>query len=157
MSASTEIKRGVDALTYFHNRALRYPENYSISFDDLKIRLSEVSKGQFLSGFGFAIENSELSERDVRESMERLADAGAGKIPSRWNDFFNALHREPSGFSFDALVSTVKSTASDIGSGLKQVGDVSIDTLKNAGGYVKFLPMLAFLGIGAYIWFRVKK
>lgn len=157
MSASIDIKKGSDALVYFHNQALRYPENYSMSFDELKLKLSNMSNGNFLSGFGFAINSAEIPDSTVEESMIRLADAGNGKLPSRWMDFFNALNRDPSGFSFDSVVSTIKSTASDIGAGLKQVGDVSIDTLKNAGDYVKFLPLLAFLGLASYVWFRVKK
>jgi hypothetical protein len=156
-SAANEIKLGSDALTYFHNQALRYPDNYSMSFEQLKEVMSKKSNGQFLSGLGFAIETAKLPERDVRESMERLADAGEGKIPVRWNDFFNALNRDPSGFSFDAFIGTVKDTASDIGEGLVQVGGVAKDTLKAAGGYVTYLPLMAFLGLGAFIWFRVKK
>lgn len=156
MSATNDIKRGKDALMYFHNASIKFP-SYDISFERLIQILAEKSHDQFLSGFGFAIVSAEISERDVRAAMERLALKAKGQIPARWVDFFNALNKDPSGFSFEAVGATIKGSLSDIGSGFKKVGDISIETLKNAGSLVTYLPYVAFAGVIAFVWFRVKR
>ena len=157
MGASEDIKRGSDALVYFHNEALKYEAYGNMSFDLLKQKLSDDSHGEFLSGFGFAINTAELNESEVRRSMESLADAGQGRLPARWMDFFNALKKDPSGFSFEAFVDVTANTARDVLTGVQKVGDTAVETLKNASGLVTYLPYLAFAGLAAYIYFRVKK
>lgn len=157
MSAVNDIKRGHDALVVFHNASSRYDAYGNMSFDQLLSIMSEKSNGQFLDGFGFAINSAELEDEDVFNSMQRLADAGQGKIPARWTDFFNALKKDPSGFSFEALAFVTKESISDLGDGLVEIGETAKETLENAKGLVAYLPYLAFAGLGFYIFMRAKR
>ncbi len=153
-----DTKRAAEALTMFHNEALKFPQNYAISFDELVAKLQASSHGAFMSGFGFGINQAEMSDSQVRSAMIHLADAGEGRLPAKWNDFFNALTQEATTFRFaDAASATISGTVKDLGDGLKEVGDTAIQTLKNAGGLVTMLPYLAFGGLALYIYFRVKK
>jgi hypothetical protein len=123
-----EIK-GRAALVHFHNEALDFPENYHFSFEELVSALQKKSNGQFLDGFGFAINSAEMSESAIKTAMINLADAGEGQLPAKWNDFFNALTKEATKFSFvDAATYTAAQTAKDLAVGAQQVGNAVIQT-----------------------------
>lgn len=158
MSAANDIKAGRDALVYFHNEALKYPENYRLSFEELVNYYQTQAHGQFLEGFGFAITATEMSDRKVRDALIDLAQSGKGKLPAKWMDFFNAIQKGAAEISFtEAANAVLIGTARDIGTGLAAVGETVIDTAKNASGLVTMLPYVAFAGVIGYVYFRVKK
>ena len=91
-----EIKKGKEALLYFHNASLKYSSYPLSSVDELAIQVSGSEKKApiFLEGLGFAIYEAgsvQLSDSRVRGVMESLAYQGKGKVPDSMNAFFNAL------------------------------------------------------------------
>lgn len=158
VNASNDIKRAKDALTFFHNKALSYSDNYNFQAGELFSFLNDRQNGQFLEGFGFAINAGDVSETKVKNAMENLADQGQGRLPMTNAAFFRALSDEAVKTSFiDAAKSVASDSASDIGVGLKRVGDTVIETAKNAGGIVTMLPFLALLVGGYFVYLKVKR
>ena len=91
-----EIKKGKEALLYFHNASLKYSSYPLSSVDELAIQVSGSEKKApiFLEGLGFAIYEAgsvQLSDSRIRGVMESLAFKGKGKVPDSMNAFFNAL------------------------------------------------------------------
>lgn len=154
MSAANDVKLGRDSLVYFHNQALKYPQNYNLSFQELINNYPPV----FLEGFGFGIASAEMSDRQVRDGMIALADAGEGRLPARQGDFFNALIGPATSVSFtDAAAETLKGTARDVLGGLEEVGNTAITTLKNTSALVTYLPYVAFAALVGYAAMKVKR
>lgn len=70
------------ALRFWHNRAVRYSENYDWSFDKL-ISWMDKSNAVFLENFGDSalIVAEDRSWLIVQEQMENLADSAQGRLP----------------------------------------------------------------------------
>ena len=157
MSVENDVKIAKEAMTYFHNEALSYPENYSMSYDQLVAYYQAKTKGYFMEGLGFAINNIELSSSKIKSGMQNLAKEGEGKLP-KWNDFYQRMGNEASNPSFlDAAAATLSGTASDVASGFKEVGGAVITTAKNTLGVLPMLPYLALLAGGFYVYMSVKR
>lgn len=158
MSDTSDVQRGKEALLFFHNEALKFPDNYRLTFEELCQLLQDQSHGAFLDGFGFGINSAGFGSDRVQNAMADLADQGEGRVPSSWNSFFNAIQKEGQKFSFsDAANATLSGTARDIAGGLEEVGKVSLSTLSNLGDVVKYVPYLLFAGLGFYIYLKAKK
>lgn len=155
MSAANDIKRGKDALVYFHNASLEYPAYGSRPIAQLYAEL-QAANPSFLEGFGFALATADFKESRVEDAMEELAAASKGQIPKA-SGFFNALQGQVGKLDFLDTIKVVSAdTASQLGDGLAQVGDTAVDVLKEAKGYVVYLPLLAFAGLAFYIWNKGK-
>lgn len=158
VNAANDIQAGRDALRHFHNRALSWPENYSMEFAQFVDVINARQRGQFLEGFGFAISAAGVPESRIKEAMENLAVAGQGRLPSTNAAFFQSLTQSAVKTSFIQAVKSVTSdSASDIGKGLAHVGDTIVETAKNAGGLVTVLPFAAFIAIGYFVFLKAKK
>ena len=158
MSAVNDLKQGKEALIYFHNASLKFPENYSQSFEALLSHLQDSSHGLLVENLGYAINLSEMSDSQVRRAMESLASRGEGKLPSSWNAFITALNSTSGEINFvDAVRETASGTASDIGAGFQEVGAVASDTLKSIGSLLPALPFVVFAGLAYFVFLKSKK
>ena len=146
---------GRDALVYFHNECLDYPENYHFSYEQLIDELQKQSKGQFLDGFGFAISSSNADQSQVKQSMIWLAKMGKGHLPQKWNAFFQSLSNQTTSPSFiSAAVYTVEASSLNIAHGAQAVGDAVISTGKTL---TTIGPIVAVAAILFIVFMRTKK
>ncbi len=157
-SSANQIKLAKEALTFFHNRASQYPENYRLQFEELVSYYQNKTGNSFLDGFGLALESVDLPTRRVKASMEALADAGEGKLPAQWNAFFGSLSQEATSFSFvDAANEVVAGTARDIANVAVEVGQSAGKLASGLANVLPFLPYLAFGGLALVIFFKAKR
>jgi hypothetical protein len=161
VSADSQIQKGREALTYFHNVSLTYPAYKKLQFDEL---LNQVSGGGkkvtiFLEGFGFAIEQINdgyfFSTSRVKQAMESLANEGQGRVPTNNSVFFKALSDEAQNISWsEASKFVAVESAKEIGNGLVEVGNVTLDTLKSLG---VVLPLAIVGAVLFIIYSRARK
>lgn len=150
-NGSQTIERGRAAFQYWHNQALRYPENYSMSFSQL-IDYINAHNPALLDGIGFAIEQANISDSRIQAAFEKVADDGQGRFPAHWIDFFRALTDEAVKIDFvDAVEATAAGTAVDLVKGAQEVGNVTLDTLKTSA------VLLPFALVGALLLFAYEK
>lgn len=159
-NAENQINKGREALLYFHNDSVVYP-NYGLTFDGL---LNQVSKGKpsiFLESFGFAIESMDngmffhYDMGKVKDAMQTLASKAQGQVPANSTSFFSALSDEAMNYSFvDAAGFVGVETAKEVGSGVVQVGDTLLTTLKGLG---YLFPIIVIGGIAFIAYSKVRK
>lgn len=152
MNNEDYVKRGRNALAYFHNRALKYPD-YNLSLDQLVNILNSRSKN-FVQGLGDGIILVDASEKNIKAGMELLADRGKGKIPATNASFTQAIASNiADNISYvDALsytaVESGKQIASGVSEGLETVGNSVIQGLK----VTKFLTEYWYITIPVAIY-----
>ena len=151
-NTNNDTQRGKDALQYFHNRALNYPENYKLRYEELIQYLDQKYKGVFFDGFGFGIVSAGMTEGQVQQGMEALADQGKGRLPNQMNAYFNALIDPARSFSFsDAAREVIKGTARDLVEGAAATGKA---VLSASSSLLTILPIA--LGAGVILFFYMK-
>ena len=155
----TQIEKGREALTYFHNQASTF-SNYELSFPELLdlVGGGEKKNGIFLEGFGFAIEQvgegGFFSGNKTKIAMENLATAGQGRIPAQ-TSFFKALSNEAQNINWiDAAPSVAIGVAADVVQGVAEGGKSVITTLKSLN---VVLPLVAVAAVLFLIYSKTKK
>lgn len=155
----TQIAKGKEALTYFHNQAMLYP-NYNLTYQRLLdiVGGGEKKNGYFLEGLGLAIEEvgegGWFSGNKTKTAMESLADKGKGRIPQQ-SAFFSAIAGEAMNINwFDAAPSVVVGVAQDVVEGVAEGGKSVITTLKSLN---VVLPAVAVAAVLYLIYAKVKK
>lgn len=151
MNPTEAISRGRQAMIYFHNRASKY-DSYELTLDQLIATLGTTKQVPiYLAGFGDYIIENELSDSDVRSAMEKLADAGQGKVPHQ-TSIFNALGGKAAAISWIDLTKTVAvETAKQVAQGAQAVGETVITTATSLNA---ILPILV---VGAVIFVVVMR
>lgn len=156
MSIVDDIGKGKEALGYFHNQALKYPD-YDLSFEELINKVGGGPKKSpiFLEGLGFAVNqigNQYLAPSKLRASMEELADKGAGKIPANSSAFFSAISGQAQSISWiDAIPVIAADTAVAAVNELAGVGSGILNSVR-AVSFI--LPVLV---VGALVYFVSEK
>ncbi len=119
---------GFRALKEFHNHStLRYPQNYSMTFDELKSRVGAIT----IQSIGFAILANNFDQKKVADAMDALSDQGEGKLPATANSWFAVIKDVSVHVDFiEALKYTAVASAGDIADGAAQVGDSVLFTGK---------------------------
>lgn len=144
---AVDIKTGRNALMYYHSRST-YFFGFNYTFDQFLKQYGDKSE-TYQKVIGINIRSNELSDADVRKTMEGLADVGQGRIPDK-TDIIRALGltaqkigMENSSFDFTGFATAV---AGDIVNGAQKVGD---NVIKTASWVLNILP---FLAVGAVIF-----
>jgi hypothetical protein len=129
-SPISDVDRGRQAMTIFHNRSVEYPA-YTYDFDTMLTKIGGTDPQYFLEGLGLAISSNEASDGQVQDAMENLADQAQGRLPVK-QDFFNALtNRLTTLTTLDYIAATPEiagQTALDAVKGAQAIGDAVIDT-----------------------------
>lgn len=113
-----------------------------------------------LTGLGLGVKTIDMSESDIEDAMESLADKANGKLPSSVGAFTQALTDKatnPSFLSYDAFKSIASGTISDLSDISQSVGNTVINTTKGIEGLSKLkyvLPVGILLAIGYYAYTR---
>lgn len=152
------VERGRLALKTFHNFSVtHFGASYSFSsLDDLISAIKKQKGALFIEEYIGDLANLlEMSDSDVNDAMESLAEKARGKIPANWISWGDALKGKVENYSFvDALKYTVVESSKDVAGGLAEAGDAAIFTLK----VMKFLiPALIIGGIGWIGFSRIKQ
>lgn len=133
MDAQTAIQRGKEVLAAFHNASLKYPQ-YTATLADLIANLgTEKQQPIHLQNLGEECETYGLRYGDIEDAMEALAAKYQGKIPPFGSStaYFQALGGKIGEVSFaGAAYFVAKETAVTVATGLKEVGDATLETLK---------------------------
>lgn len=103
------------ALKAWHNQALKYPQNYSLSFSQLLTFVDKGSSGTWRENFGGAVIAAEeyLGYNAVENAMRELADNSSGRVTTYFDgtikgtEFFDALSGKFSLFSWDRIKADV--------------------------------------------------
>lgn len=156
---ANDAEVGENALKAWFKYALSYPDNFTMSYDELKNYVLAKSPA-FFDGLGLAINSIGLSSDKVDSTMQMLADKGEGRLPENFSAFFNAIGKTGSDVSFwDAIKYTIKetssqvvdnaySTAQDISS---SVSDIRSGVFSTASA-LKYLPWILGAGAALYIF-----
>lgn len=144
-----DIKTGRNALMYYHRQST-YFAGFNYSFADFLKQYGDKSE-TYQKVIGLNIRLNELSDTDVRKTMEGLADVGQGRIPDK-TDIIRALgiaaqQNNVEGFDFTGFV---KAVAGDVVTGAQKVGD---SVITSASWILNILP---FLVVGAVIFIVAK-
>lgn len=151
-----DVDWGREAVKFFHNRMASNFSNYTISMDELIRRISTYTAGNsqpdiFLDGLGFAISSNNMSESQVQDAMEKLADISGGNIPSNPSVFEKALtdrlQNITAGDWIGAAPTIAAETAATALSGIQAVGDSVIATGKTLTAIAPFLIVGAVIFI----------
>lgn len=147
----TDLEAGKKGLEYFRIASLPYPKFKSMSYNDLLSLVGGKNPDIFLDGFGFTINSLEMSQGQVQEAMQYLAQAAQGGIPKQ-TLFFQALSTRLTNITTSdyilGLPSIAKDTAVDVVKGAQQVGDAVLDTGKTLLMVGPLLVVLAVIFIG---------
>lgn len=142
---ASDFNMGREALVAYHNRSTIF-SNYNFTFAEFLKQYGDKAE-IYQKTIGLNIRLNELSEADVRKTMEGLADIGRGRIPDKV-DIIRALgisaqQNNIESFDFTGFVSAV---AGDVVGGAQQVGN---SIITSASWVLKLLP---FLTVGAVIF-----
>lgn len=153
---SEEEGRGLQTLRYFYDRATSYPE-FQMSFDDFinvvktqnRFAVNSVGGSTFL-----ALENQTgLTETDIQEAMELLADSGQGKIPENWMSYSSAITQKAINPSFfTSLKYTAAASVGDITRATASAGENLVKGLGGLSNLMKYAPLI-LIGAGALYLF----
>lgn len=147
-----DIDRGRSALTYFHNYSVnRFGSAYPhVSRDNLAVYVGRGHADIFLDGLGFAINQIDMRESQVKDAMESLASRSQGRTPDQ-NSFFKSLSDRASALTFADYVYGAPEIS-------KGIAKDAIDLAEDVGNTVKFFAtptgvllvvgVLAVVGIG---------
>ncbi len=152
--------RGISGYVYFHNKALAYPNNYTMSLDAVKGLILSKSPN-FFSLFGKAIIQSNIDENDLRQRMENLADTNSGLLPNHLSIFLkivdpvidNNLEWSWISDGFPAIVQGVEDSVVAGANVVSQVGSAGISGITSA---LKWLPFILLAGVGIYAFTKGK-
>lgn len=138
------------ALEFYHERARSF-SGFMMSLDQMIAQVGGKHAQLFVDGLGDAILRAEMSEYQVQEAMQKLADQGGGRVPKSQDLFFDALYDRVGILSARDWAAEAPSIAGDsllqAGEGLAEVGNAAIDLGKSA---LQFGPLALFLA-GAFI------
>ena len=154
MSEVTDEKRGKEILSYYHDYSKNtYPKYNITSVEQLLEAYGKL--GPFLyENIGLTQRVNELSSDTAKSAMEKLSDAGEGKVPKNWMDFGKALGKEAMYPSFwDGLQFVAIESAKDVAHLASDVGEGVITTLK-ASRYL--IPALAIGGAALFLYFNAR-
>ncbi len=155
-----QTDRGVSGYSYFHNKALAYPNNYMLSLEAVKQLILSKSPN-FFSLFGKAIVQSNISENDLKTRMESLADQNQGLLPNQLSIFLKVV--DPvidSNLSwswinngFPAIVQGVEDSVAAGAAVVSSVGSAGISGITST---LKWLPIILAVGVGIYAFSKGK-
>lgn len=152
-----DIDRARQAMVYFHNESLKYP-NYTLNFEELLLAVGKQHQDIFLDGFGFAINANDMSDSKLKMAMEALAHKTKGNIPASNSTFFTALSDAKMQLTpLDYIAATPEvlfESAKDIGKGVVEFGDTTITTLKSLNAVI---PILVLGGVIFIFVSKVRK
>lgn len=144
-SPQNSIDKGREALMYFHNHAMLYPQNYKLEFDELIQTLAKTDelRSAWLKNIGEAISSLSISDSEVKSAMEKMADEGQGRLPGVQTEWANALIDKSHEFSFirktsqvgDAIVEGSKEFVTDVA----DIGGSVITSAKLLGNIAPFV------------------
>lgn len=144
-SPTNDIASGQHALTYFHNEALKYPQNYSWTLQQLFDNINTNSPS-LIQSLGANIADSQATDSQVSAFMTALADQGQGEMPTLYSSFIN--------FTVDLAETNLSFTAnveSGVAAGVTQVAGVAASVGNAAVVGVKGTLYAAPLIIGAAV------
>lgn len=145
----TDIERGTQALTYFHNSSLRFQAYENRSFNDL-LALYGKKAPIYLDGVGLAINANVLSDAQVKQSMIALATKSQGRVPKDHQDYIKFLGNTAAQINYlDLSASVAKEVASTVVEGAVAAGDSVRTTLS---WLTNLLPFLVIGGVIFYIY-----
>ena len=154
-----QIDRGKNVFTYFHNEAINFPSNYSLSFNGV-VQLIGQKSPNFFQLFGKAVQNSLLDETTLRNRMIALADTNGGLLPTELSLFLKAV--DPVNIEAGSMTwgTTFKAVAAGVYEGSAQIGE-TVSNIGTAGitgitGTFKYLPLILGAGIAVYAFTKAK-
>lgn len=147
--------QGRDALIIYHNEnVVNFPEKYKVkSVDELiSILKNRPNQKNFVRILGGAIINAQVSNSQVNRSMEKLSEAGEGRIPADNSAFLGAIQEKIGEVNYvDAIGFAALETAKGVAEGAAKVGDAVIsigDTLLESSKIL--VPIAAIFVFYAY-------
>ncbi len=147
-----DVPRGRQALQYYFDYSSEYPNFPYSNFDSMVNDLTSKSP-ELVSTIGFTIRANEMSDSTVQDSMQVLAEHGAGNLPSNVSVFFNALGKAASNPSFfDSIPFVAAASFHDAATGLQKVGQGLIDAGTNTTKLLKYLPYFAIAAGAIYVF-----
>lgn len=154
MKNSASYKLGLQAITEFHNQALKYGSNYPFKVVDELISFYGA-KGPFLvDGIGYLMPQIDISLSEAQDIMKELAIQGAGKVPENWMSFNNALsnYAQNPGI-LKALTFTAAESWKEVEKPLSDLKEGTFTALS----FSKYaMPILLWGGLGflGYVWIK---
>lgn len=149
-------EKGRLCFKFFHNFASQNFSAYPFQKMDDLIATVKTQKGAlFVDEYlGSVAGQLDLSDADLKESMEDLAKKLGGGIPANWITWGNALADKVNDYSlYSAAKYTVVETAKDVVGGVAEIGDSAIFTL-NVMKYL--IPVLIIGGVGWIGYSRIR-
>ncbi|MBX2986488.1 MAG: hypothetical protein KF802_01195 [Bdellovibrionaceae bacterium] len=148
MELNSDTQAGLQALLFFHNASLQYPDYKPKSTDELLAAYG--SKGLiYAEGLGLAINSSKLSSQQVQTGMEGLAKTAQGRLPRDHNDFFNALRGATSISYLDLTKTVLGDVISATASGAQTLGNSILTSLS------WLTSLLPFIVIGGALLYAI--
>jgi hypothetical protein len=123
----TDHEQGLKVLRAFYDYSkYEYPFACTYSFQELLDTLHKRVGGKFIEdGIGLGVNSVDgFNDSKINSSMQALAKASGGKIPSKNGDFFAFMTNEATKVNFvDAIAYTATESAKDIVTGAQKIGD----------------------------------
>jgi hypothetical protein len=151
-----DYEKGRASLQFFHNAAVEF-EAYPFAFEAMINKYHPA----VIEGIGLAINSAEISEPRVRDAMADVArlfyasqeEPISGSLPHQ-SMFFNQLTNRAGEVRFLETVSAVGvATASDLGEGLAETGDIVLATAKQTA---LALPLILLIGVAVFAYVKGK-
>ena len=154
-STASDLDRGKIALRFFYDRAMTYASLLPESFP-LFLEMIDKKSPALVDGLGGLINSIDqdigYTDSQVQAVMEKLADIGEGNMPTNWGIFQQAIGKDAADPSFwTSIKFTASETAAevltDVSTGLQDVGQGVMATLKLSSTMMKYLPIILVVGI----------
>lgn len=148
ITASQKVNASLEGLRPWHNAALNYPENYSLSYEQLLQKIDRDSP-TWRENFGSSVIAAQeyLGMAAVNNAMVALANENEGKATTypdgswRGAEFHEALYGKVSGWNVDRLSAVASGVAQDV------VDKVDSTAKLFVGGSIAYIAIAGLLAV----------
>ena len=149
ITTDAKIRASLEGLRPWHNAAISYPENYSLSFDQLLQKIDRDSP-TWRENFGASVIAAQeyLGMAAVENAMTALADRNEGKVTTypdgswRGAEFNDALYGKVSTWNVDKISAVASGVAKDVAD---QIDTSAKLFLTGTTAYIAIAGLLAVL------------
>ena len=149
ITEAAKRQAALEALRVWHNAAIQFPENYSLTFTQLIDWVDKSAGGKWREFFGESVISAQeyLGFQAVNNAMENLATKAQGRADTyadgyfRGQDMYDVLIGKFSTYNWDRIKSVGVGVATDI---MEKVESTSKLFL---GGSATYLMVLGIIGL----------
>lgn len=154
ITLAAKRQAALEALRVWHNAAIQYPENYTLTFTQFVDWIDKAAGGTWRENFGASVIDAQeyLGFQAVINAMENLAHTSKGRVTQfpdgyfKGSEFFEALIGKLTTFNWDRIKAVGSGVASDV---FDAAGSASKWFL---GGTITYFVVAGLIGVAIFAY-----